>query len=309
MPNPEVVVPAEKIRQGTLPNEEIDQLVAAMRTGEAWQAALSRLQLPELQRKPYWFSDLNKARFYHQLPVANHTDALDIGAGSGVISAGLSPHFDRVSSLEHNGTWSEFMRLRFAQDKLANITVVHGSALPLPFADESFDLIVVNGVLEWIPEAAPASQSPREAQVGFLQDVRRKLRPGGMVGVAIENRLCLENFRGGSPHGEPPYVAIMPRPMAEWRTRKLTGRSYRTWIYGPAGYRALFRDAGFAGLEIQPVLPSYHQPSEVVDLSEGPRIRKYFNPDSLLKRMVLDVASATGMVGSLVHSFYLTARK
>jgi len=292
-----------------LPPSEISQLVEAMRCGEPWKSALARLDLPVLQRKGEWFAAESKSRVYADLGTAQRGDALDVGAGSGVIAFGLSSSYNRVIALEQDTAWSEFMRLRFRQDGAENVEVVHGGALPLPFPDASFDLIVVNGVLEWLPEAAPDSRSPREVQLGFLQDVHRTLRPGGAVGIAIENRLCLENFRGASPHYEPPYVVLMPRPVADWRCRALTGKPYRNWIYGPAGYRRLLRDAGFAEPEIRAVLPTYHDPKEVVELEDVARIRKSMAARNPLRRAVLGLASATGLLGSLVHSFYISSRK
>lgn len=299
----------EPVRQGTLPDSEIAALVAAAKAGEPWREALGRLQLPELSRKRHWFEDTAKVRYYLGLPTSARSLALDIGAGSGVIAAGLAASFQRVVALEHDEQWSEFMRLRFAQDGVANVEVRCAGALPLPFATDTFDLVVVNGVLEWIPDAAPAGQPPREAQLGFLQDVLRILRPGGVIGVAIENRWCLENLRGASPHGEPSFAAILPRPIADWRCRRLTGKPYRTWIYGPGGYRRLFREAGYASFDIKPVLPTYHDPRSVVSFRDGAAIRATFSPRNPLKRIALNAAAAAGVLGYVVHSYYLTGSK
>ena len=174
-------VSSEGIRQGTLPNREIELLVAAVRKGEPWREALARLELPELSKKRQWFTDLRKAEFYKGLPTSERRRALDVGAGSGVISAGLATGFDRVTALEMDPVWCEFMSLRLAQDQVRNVEVIQKGALPLPFGDREFDLIVVNGVLEWLPESEPRG-TPRDVQVGFLSDVRAKLRPGGALG-------------------------------------------------------------------------------------------------------------------------------
>lgn len=301
--------PAEPVRQGTLPNSEIEALLDAAQRGEPWRDALDRLRLPELSRKRHWFDDAAKALFYRDLPAASRACALDIGAGSGVIAAGLAGVFERVVALEHDARWCEFMRLRFIQDRVSNVDVRCAGALPLAFPDDAFDLVVVNGVLEWIPDSAPVQQSPWEAQLTFLRDVRRILRPGGVIGVAIENRLCLENWRGASPHGEPPFVAILPRRIAEWRCRRATGKPYRTWIHGPHGYRRLFREAGFDALDIRPVLPTYHEPRAVVEFRDREALRAAYSPRNPLKRLALDLAGSAHLLGYLVHSYYLAARK
>lgn len=307
---PRAVGPASgEIRQGTLPDSEIGSLVETMRGGEPWRVALARLPLPELQRKPYWFTDAEKARFYRDLPVAERGHALDIGAGSGVIAAALASDFRQVVALEHDRVWCEFMERRFHEDGLSNVLVRNAGAPPVPYPADSFDLVVVNGVLEWVPESAPLTQSPREAQVAFLREVRRVLRPGGAVGVAIENRMFIENFLGGAPHGETPFVVILPRPLADLIHRRRTGRPYRTWIYGPAGYSALFRAAGFSGVEINQVLPSYHEPRRVVALEDAQAAYESLGGRNPLKRTFLEVGRRLGFLGRFVHSFYLSARK
>jgi SAM-dependent methyltransferase len=298
---------SEAIRQGTLPNREIETLVAAVRKGEPWRQALSRLELPELSRKRNWFTNPKKADFYKALPTGGRRRALDVGAGSGVISAGLAEVFDRVTALEQDSVWCEFMSLRFAQDKIKNVEVVQKGALPLPFSDHEFDLIVVNGVLEWLPEAEPRG-TPRDVQVAFLSDVRAKLRPGGSVGIAIENRWYLEHFRGLTPHGEPPYTTILPRPWAARRSRSLKGTDYRTWIYGVPSYRRLLHEAGFEQVEIQAVLPSYHQPNEVVSIGDAGRVRSHIASSNPVRSAALAVLEWTRLLGYFTHSYYISAR-
>jgi SAM-dependent methyltransferase len=299
--------PSELIRQGTLPNREIEALVDAVRKGEPWRQALSRLALPELSRKRSWFTNLEKAAFYKGLPTTGRRRALDIGAGSGVISAGLAPAFDRVTALEMDPVWCEFMSLRFAQDGVSNAEVINKGALPLPFGDHEFDLIVVNGVLEWIPESDPRG-TPREIQLRFLSDVRTKLRPGGALGIAIENRWFVEHFRGYTPHGEPPYATILPRFLAGRRTRRINGSDYRTWIYGAPAYRRLLREAGFGDIDIQAVLPDYHQPTEVVPLSDAGKIQRHIASSNPLRAALLGVLERTRLLGYFTHSFYISAR-
>lgn len=295
------------IRQGTLPNREIDSLVAAVRAGEPWRQALERLELPELSRKRHWFTDPRKAQFYLGLKPAGNREAVDIGSGSGVIAAGLAGAFKQVTALEQDAVWCDFMRLRYQQDGLGNVDVVEKGALPLPFADGRFDLVVVNGVLEWIPEAEPRG-TPRDVQLNFLRDIRSKLAPGGALGIAIENRWYIEHFRGLTPHGEPPYCPVLPRGMAVNRCRRLTGRDYRTWIYGEQDYYRLLRDAGFGQVEVKIVLPTYHEPAEVIGFDNVAKLRAYFPSSNALRSAVLGLFGATGKLGQLVHSFYISAR-
>jgi SAM-dependent methyltransferase len=295
-------------RQGTAPNEELRLLLAEMEKECPWRTALNTLDLPTLSAKRHWMTDLGKALFYASLPTAGRQRALDVGAGSGVIAEGLSAHFERVVALEHDAGWSEFMRRRFAQDGLPNIEVVHGSATPLPFDAGTFDLLAVNGVLEWIPDGS-ILDTPRAAQLRFLHDARRVLRPGGAIGIAIENRICLWNLRGASPHAEPPYAAILPRRIANWYTRRVRGRDYRNWIYTYWGYKRLLHAAGFRDVLVQQVQPTYHTPQVVLRVHQARDARRFFHLQRAGGPALLDLLAALGVLGYLAHSFYIQARK
>jgi SAM-dependent methyltransferase len=295
-------------QQGTLPEQELALLLAEMNRGMPWRDALERLNLPILSAKRNWLTDLGKARYYGDLPVGSHRRAVDIGAGSGVIAQGLTERFEEVVALEQHPGWCAFMRSRYAQDNVNRVAVVQGGAMPtLPFPDAHFDLAVVNGVLEWIPESAP-TLNPGKAQEAFLRDVRRVLSPGGTIGIAIENRLFLRNFLGTSPHGEPSMAVVMPRLLADWYTRGTRGTPYRTWIYSYWGYRRLLRRAGFTDVLVQPVLPTYHQPERVIDVGDTDAARRAFGAPGGFRGAMLHVLNAAGLLGYLTHSFYIRAR-
>jgi len=296
---------------GTLPFDEVTTLLREIEGGVAWQKAVTTLPLPTLSRKGHWFTNPKKASFYLSLTTPTRGLAVDIGAGSGVIASELARHFRRVIALEQDAKWSRFMTHRFSQDGLA-VDVIQGNAFQLPRTVANVDLAVVNGVLEWAafgdtPEAKAGT--PRDVQVAFLEAVRSALRPGGRIGIAIENRLHVEYFRGASPHGELPYVAVMPRPLADAVTRRRQGAPYRTWIYGARGYERLLQDAGFVRPQIFAALPSYHQPESFVPLDRTEAIRQHLINGSRLRRAALSAFAAAGLLGHMVHSFYIAAER
>jgi len=296
---------------GTLPFDEVTTLLREIEGGVAWQKAVTTLPLPTLSRKGHWFTNPKKASFYLSLTTPTRGLAVDIGAGSGVIASELARHFRRVIALEQDAKWSRFMTHRFSQDGLA-VDVIQGNAFQLPRTVANVDLAVVNGVLEWAafgdtPEAKAGT--PRDVQVAFLEAVRSALRPGGRIGIAIENRLHVEYFRGASPHGELPYVAVMPRPLADAVTRRRQGAPYRTWIYGARGYARLLQDAGFVRPQIFAALPSYHQPESFVPLDRTEAIRPHLINGSRLRRVALSAFAAAGLLGHMVHSFYIAAER
>jgi SAM-dependent methyltransferase len=296
---------------GTLPYDEVTALLQEIEGGVAWQRAVTTLPLPTLSRKGHWFTNPKKAAFYLSLTTPTRELAVDIGAGSGVIASELATRFRRVIALEQDAKWSRFMTHRFGQDGLA-VDVVHGNAFQLPGTASNVDLAVVNGVLEWAAfgdTADAKAGTPRDVQVKFLEAIRSSLRPGGRIGIAIENRLHFEYFRGASPHGELPYVAVMPRSLADAVTRRRQGAPYRTWIYGARGYARLLQDAGFVRPQIFAALPSYHQPESFVPLDRTDVIRPHLINGSRLRRVALTAFAAAGLLGQMVHSFYIAAEK
>lgn len=297
--------------QGTLPTEEITALVQELDRGVPWQRAISTLALPTLSGKRGWFSDPAKAAFYLSLEVPTRRLAMDVGAGSGVIACELGRRFERAIAVDQDERWCRFMRHRFRQDGLP-VEVIHGDALRLPPSVTNVDLAVVNGVLEWVATgASPDAQagSPRQVQLTFLRSIRSVLRPGGRIGIGIENRLHFEYFRGAIPHDEMPYVALMPRWLADAVTRWRRGKPYRTWIYSARGYKRLLQEAGFTAIEFFAALPTYHHPEVAVPLDRDDVIRRYVNQGSRVKRLVLQSIAAVGLLGQTVHSFYIAAER
>jgi len=297
--------------QGTLPPDEITALVQEIDRGVPWQRAISTLTLPTLSHKRDWFSDPAKASFYLSLEVPTRGLAMDIGGGSGVIACELGRRFERAIAVEQDQRWCRFMRHRFQQDGLP-VEVIHGDALRLPSSVTNVDLAVVNGVLEWVATGKSADAqagSPRQVQLAFLRAIRSALRPGGRIGIAIENRLHFEYFRGAIPHDELPYVAVMPRWLADAGTRWRRGKPYRTWIYSARGYRRLLQEAGFTGIEFFAALPTYHHPEVFVPLDRDDVIRPYLNRGSRLRWLALQPLAAAGLLGQTVNSFYIAAER
>ncbi len=61
------------------------------------------------------------------------------------------------------------------------------SFLRLPFPDASVDIVLLNGVLEWMG-AAVINVSPARIQLEALKEIRRVLKPEGVIYIGIENR-------------------------------------------------------------------------------------------------------------------------
>lgn len=97
---------------------------------------------------------------------------LDAGSGTGIVtlglySAGYKPACTVTLDLSHNSL--DVGRSQFRKDPKTRkqaIAPVQGNVLRLPFADESFDLVMSCGVLEYVPLEAGLEELSRVMKKG-----------------------------------------------------------------------------------------------------------------------------------------------
>ncbi|MCY7375786.1 MAG: class I SAM-dependent methyltransferase [Pyrinomonadaceae bacterium] len=121
---------------------------------------------------------------------------LDAGSGTGIVtlgfqSAGFRPKKSIALDLSFNSL--KVAREQFEKDKktdASNIAAVQGNVLELPFADETFDLILTCGVLEYVPLEAGLAELARVLKPG-AKLVLIPVKPS-FVGSVLE---ILYNFK------------------------------------------------------------------------------------------------------------------
>lgn len=126
--------------------------------------AYSDLELPlghgETMLKP-----VIEGRILQTLSVREHEDVLEIGTGSGYLTACLGRLARDVVSIERHGDLADAARTRLQAQGIANVRVEIADAFNWR-SDRRFDAIVVGGAVSAIPEA-------------FVD----RLRPGGRMFV------------------------------------------------------------------------------------------------------------------------------
>lgn len=199
----------------------------------------------------------NRADWRFPVEIARTSTVLDLGAGMGRISVPLARVVGKVVAVDRSFSRLKFLKMRAEREGLPIETYV-GDLFDLPFAEKSFDLIVMNGLLEWVGKTDRFAH-PRQAQLEALRRCRRWLKPGGTLYIGIENRWALSYLRG-TDHSTLRYTNYMPRFFANLYS-KLRGRGrYDTYTYGARGYRKLLREAGFDAPELYLVYPGYNLP-------------------------------------------------
>src|SRR6185503_4695510 len=93
---------------------------------------------------------------------------LDLGCGTGIVARVLRERLGGAATL--TGLDVNAGMIAKARSIAPDIEWVEGSAIALPFADRSFDVVLAQQVLQFVPD--------RDAAV---REIRRVLAPGGRV--------------------------------------------------------------------------------------------------------------------------------
>ncbi len=158
---------------------------------------------------------------------------LDIGSGvgsfvvacreRGLLAFGVEP--DRI------GQGGRLTSVQIAKRRLRERAFAVALGERLPFADQSFDLVTLNQVMEHVFD-----------QAAVLREAARVLKPGGALYIACPNYL---RFR--EPHYKIFWLPLLPKPLGRCYL-KMRGRNpilLRQLTYTTnAGLRALFQGLG-----------------------------------------------------------------
>lgn len=104
-------------------------------------------------------------------PASAALDVLDLGAGTGKLSAQLVARGDRVTAVDPSADM-----LRVAAARVQGLTALVGSAERIPLPGSSVDLVTVAQAWHWMDEQAAT------------REVLRVLRPGGRLGLIWNSR-------------------------------------------------------------------------------------------------------------------------
>jgi arsenite methyltransferase len=115
---------------------------------------------------------------------------LDLGSGAGtdsLVAAQMVGERGHVTGIEITPAMLAKARAAAAEMGLSNLEFVEGEAERLPFRDESFDVVISNGVIDLIPD-----------KDAVFTELHRVLVPGGRLQIAdvtIQNPVSAEGRR------------------------------------------------------------------------------------------------------------------
>ncbi|WP_273654149.1 methyltransferase [Cellulomonas fimi] len=279
-----------------LPATERDGVRVVRETGQAWldgsedelfrRLTTSGLPLDSLSDELFATATSWPERYHLSPSRANVIRALDlpadarvleIGAGCGAITRYLGETCALVDALEPT-----FPRARVAAARTADlpgVVVTNAEVSDLP-DEAAYDLVVVVGVLEYVGGGGDDPQP----YVTFLDELRRRLRPGGVLVLAIENPLGVK-YLAGAPedHSGQVFHSVEGYPV-DGPARTFTRRRLAE----------LARLAGFGATHVLGAFPDYKLTRMVLDdalLERAPGLavaaQHFPSPDWVLPRPVL----------------------
>jgi len=218
--------------------------------------------------------------------------ALDAGCGWGGLSFWMAKEFNQVYALDVQLDGLQFIDIRASQERVTNIITVQGDVFSLPFPDSFFDVVVLNGVLEWVGTFSK-EYPPKVLQEMALNEVARVLQAKGTLFVAIENRFGLQYFLGyKEEHTGLRYISLLPRSLADAYHRYRKGTDFRTLTHSRSGLMKMLGRCGFFWTEWFSIFPSYRNCRYAASLEGYGALKflvrnfateKTFLPDILLK--------------------------
>lgn len=211
-----------------------------MRTEDIRQAAIDSHDR-DAAKFEAWYGALGRSRFSNAFTygrskidalVGELFAALTKGAKVLDVGCGTGEHLHRAvdMGLQAFGLEPAPAMLEVARRNVPKADIKQGVATELPYADASFDLVIMVEVLRYL-DRPDTEQALREA--------RRVLKPGGQLFVTLVNRWALDGFY------------FLQRARALVRAKQFDAVNPYCLFHTPRSARRDLRQAGFADVRIE----------------------------------------------------------
>lgn len=304
--------PFKDVYWGEFPEEALDKIIEYYRLG---QFEVARELIRFLGREDFIFCPA-RSDFLYYLPLDKTSKVLDVGCGLGVHSFNAARLAGEVWGCDLSKKRVAFCEVRRKSEGVVNVNFLHSDVENLPFAPDTFDAIILNGVVEWLGEKNK-NKDPRQDQLDDLRHLRSLLKPGGTIYIGIENRLAAAYLFSAKDHNSLKYTNFLPRWAANWVSLLKRGKPYRTYTYTKKGYERLLKDAGFDGApDFYIAHPGYNLPQFLLPFEDIGALKFILNSMSIdkgttgrLARFLVKIPLLAGAMRNFFYSYAIFITK
>jgi len=236
-------------------------------------------------------------------PTNKDSIILDAGSMWGGLTIPAAQFHREVYAVDKTIETLEFLKIRAEQMGLENIRTFAASIKSLPFLDNYFDLVILNGVLEWVgldedtilekhwegtrDGMQAYSQTPEEMQMDVLKEISRVLKPNGCLYIAIENRYGIQYFLSyPDNHNNVRFTTILPRFLSNLISKIKGKGEYRTYTYSPGQLANLLQKSGFNSSSMYGLFPHYIKIKKAFPLNMARLYKNEVQIDGIIPRIL-----------------------
>lgn len=258
---------------------------------------------------------LKRAGGIATLDISENDTILDAGCMWGALSFPIAQTNAKVFAIDQTHQSLLFLNQRKKEAGLKNLELICADLKKIELAQGVFDKVILNGVLEWIPQSSDVEvvssigkqgsflhnlkslfvkngtvESPKIQQKKFLSKINESLKDGGVLYLAIENRYDIFYYFGlKEPHSGIRFISIFPRIIGDIISRIFRGEGFLNWTYSRTELREVLKEAGYSKIDIKYGFPGYHHPELVLSEDGFDMYRRCYpwGKKNIFKRLIV----------------------
>ncbi|NOX81586.1 MAG: methyltransferase domain-containing protein [Alphaproteobacteria bacterium] len=230
-----------------------------------------------------YLTDETRAKYIDFIKIEDSDVVLEIGASMGQHTRLIAKKCNKLEALEVVPEQAMFAKLWCEQSGSNNVCFSAGGASGyLPYESNTFNLVIMNYVLEW--SASRADVNPEIFHLRLLSEIQRILRPGGRMFVSTKNRYSLRIVLGGmDEHLGIRFGNALPRVMGRLFSSSQHPDEPKGYLHSRKKFEKLISKAGFSDLQAILFFPDARNPAFV----------EYFDVEGMKKLSSIRVGNLT----------------
>ncbi len=257
-----------------------------------------------------YLTDKTRAKYIDFIKIEDSDAVLEIGASMGQHTRLIAKKCNKLDALEVVPEQAMFAKLWCEQSGCSNVCFSSGGASGyLPYESNTFDLVIMNYVLEW--SAGRADVNPEIFHSRLISEICRVLRPGGRMFVSTKNRYSLRIILGGvDEHLGFRFGNALPRGLSRLLSDNRRLDKPKGYLHSRQKIEKLISNAGFSDLQAILFFPDARNPIfvEYFD-AEGMKKLSRMKFDNLAKKEKLFIKLPAFLKKNVAASHAYLARK